>query len=274
MKILYKQFNNTTSYGLNALGVENCYLKKISFPYDKESVTTKEHHHTEFELHILLDGLQIYEVDSKMYRLEGASFLLIAPNTSHKVVSSTKDTSKYSITFKKEEEMSKLCIAGALSERIKSNVSFILSEANQKKEISSLLIENSILEILVEVFRLSGTKESVAKEKREENLILTLAKQYIYDNIELNPSVGEVAKYCCFSTKQLTRIFERFDGNSPRKYMNQIRMQRIQNLLLDDSLSLKKISEIMSFNNEYYFNTFFKKHSGTTPGVYRKMLGK
>jgi AraC-like DNA-binding protein len=36
--------------------------------------------------------------------------------------------------------------------------------------------------------------------------------------------------------------------------------------------SIKDISEIMHFNNEYYFNAFFKKYSGMPPGEYRKMF--
>ena len=39
----------------------------------------------------------------------------------------------------------------------------------------------------------------------------------------------------------------------------------------ESELSLKEISERLNFANEYYFNTFFKKYSGMTPGEYRKM---
>ena len=42
-------------------------------------------------------------------------------------------------------------------------------------------------------------------------------------------------------------------------------------MLADRSLSLKRISDIMNFNNEYYFNAFFKKWAGMPPGEYRKM---
>ena len=48
----------------------------------------------------------------------------------------------------------------------------------------------------------------------------------------------------------------------------------LEKLLADESFSLKQISEIMNFNNAYYFNAFFKKHSGMPPGEYRKMNGK
>jgi AraC-like DNA-binding protein len=101
-----------------------------------------------------------------------------------------------------------------------------------------------------------------------------LAKQYIEDNISHAPDVREVADYCGISTKQLTRLFKKFEDTSPGEYIIGKRVKHIEKLLADPSLSLKQISIIMNFENEYYFNTFFKKHSGMPPGEYRKMLGK
>ena len=101
-----------------------------------------------------------------------------------------------------------------------------------------------------------------------------MAKQYIEDNVELNPSVSDVAEYCHLSAKQLTRIFNGFEGISPGEYIIRARVSRIEALLSDRSLSLRQIGEIMSFNNEYYFNAFFKKYSGMPPGEYRKMTGQ
>jgi AraC-like DNA-binding protein len=48
----------------------------------------------------------------------------------------------------------------------------------------------------------------------------------------------------------------------------------IEKLLSDPSLSLRQISEKMEFNNEYHFNSFFKKYAGMTPGAYRKSVVK
>ena len=135
-------------------------------------------------------------------------------------------------------------------------------------------MENSILEILILSFRLSGIKENEKKTQSDENATLAIAKQYIDDNIEAGLSVADVSAYCYLSTKQLTRLFNKFENISPGEYIISRRIKLIENLLADHSLSLKQISTRMHFDNEYYFNTFFKKHSGMPPGEYRKMLGK
>ena len=45
----------------------------------------------------------------------------------------------------------------------------------------------------------------------------------------------------------------------------------MERLISDMTLTLKEISDRMNFNNEYYFNAFFKKHIGMPPGTYKKM---
>ena len=152
----------------------------------------------------------------------------------------------------------------------------LCKETNEllKNEISTMLIENNILEILVWAFRLSGMEEKKNTQKQEENVFISLAKRYIDDNIEMAPSVEEVSEYCYLSTKQLTRIFQRYEDISPGEYIKNRRISKIEKLLADDLISLKQISERMNFNNEYYLNAFFKKHSGMPPGEYRKMLGQ
>lgn len=274
MKVLYKQSGQDVSNSLIRFGIRNCYFKKLSVNLELRSITKKTHHHSGFEMHIVTNGCQKYEVCGDIYTLERGSFLLIYPNVPHTVIASTPDTQKYSITFTWQTDAHRNCFFDKLSERMYSNLTFISNEGLLQKEISSALIENSILETLFSVFRLLGVKENKTTAKQDENVMLSLAKQYIDDNIEIAPSVTDVSKYCCLSAKQLTRIFQRYEDISPGKYIINRRITTIEKLLADGSFSLKQISERMNFNNEYYLNAFFKKHSGMPPGEYRKMLGQ
>ena len=42
-------------------------------------------------------------------------------------------------------------------------------------------------------------------------------------------------------------------------------------MVAKSELTFKQISEAMGFASESYFNAFFKKHVGITPGAYKKM---
>ena len=120
--------------------------------------------------------------------------------------------------------------------------------------------------------RILGYKDtSRAVNTNFENLHLTLAKQYIIDNIKEALKLSDVAAYCHLSNKQITRIFEIYENVAPAQYIRQQRIKVIEKTLLDSQQSLKEISEEFNFSSEYYFNAFFKKHTGMSPGEYKKM---
>ena len=273
MNILFKQKKSSDFDSLSEYGISNCYFKRISFNKDSTSITKKAHHHTGFEIHIVVEGFQEYEALGKIYKLDEGSFLILPPCTRHTFISSSAHMLKYAFTFDKKLDKKLSCIKGKVSDRILSTLDFTAREKAFKKEISETLIENAVLEVLVSLFRLIGVEESKSVKEDEENGLTSLAKQYIDDNIESSPTVLEVAEYCHLSTKQFTRIFHTHEGKTPGEYIIKKRVERTE-ALLEKGLSLKEISERMNFGSEYYFNTFFTRHAGITPGKYRKMLGK
>lgn len=273
MKIVYNQ-RHATGAALREFGISGCYFKDIAIDSDRRHITRKSHYHTTYELHIITNGAQEYDVNGRHYRVECGQFLLLYPGTVHTVGSAAPNTKKASAIFFKAVDKPIDCFLGAVSARMGDNVAQILHEANAPKAISPVLIENNILELLVLIFRTVGIKETQKHDRPDENEFLALAKQYLHDNIETAPNVTDVAEYCHLSAKQLTRIFQEFEGITPGEYIIRHRIAKIEQLLADPSLSLKEISEAMNFNNEYYFNAFFKKHSGMPPGEHRKMLGK
>lgn len=274
MQILYKQPEESQTGSLFCYGVHECYCKKLQLPQDGHNVTKKTHFHTGIEVHIIIDGTQEYQIASDRYILEKGCFLLIYPNVPHRILSSSPQAQKYSLIFQKENVPSGPCFFGAVPARICENLAFIAAEKALKREISGILIENSILEILVSIFRLTGIAEKPLPSQQDNNAIVSLAKQYIADNIELAPTVESVADYCHLSSKQLTRIFNLFEGISPGEYITCRRVRRAEQLLLDHTLTLKQISEQMGFGSEHYFNSFVRAHLGMPPGEYRKMHGK
>lgn len=55
-------------------------------------------------------------------------------------------------------------------------------------------------------------------------------------------------------------------------YIASLRIQRAKELLRDDSLSIQEISEIVGYNDYFYFTKVFKKIEGISPSKYRKSI--
>ena len=282
LKILYKQpsiGSKKSGYlPFSDFGISNCYLKQLSLDRDANNITKKPHHHGGFEIHIIEEGYQIYESDKETFQLKSGDFLMIPPHVKHRSVEYAPHTSKFSLTFYKETETLPFfhlcnCIAAQTSNQTKDNFGFIVREWANQKSVSPILIGNRVFETIIALFRKAGLQEPNNEIKPDsEDPRLTLVKQYIKDNIELSLTVSDLAEYCYLSKKQITRLFLNQEGISPAKYIKKQRTRQIEKLLAENKMSLKTISEEMNFNNEYYFNTFFKKNSGMPPGAYQKMI--
>lgn len=285
MKIIYKQPTQTgealsKTAILEKIGITGCHFKYIEPMYDSYSITPRLHHHTSSELHLVIQGTQQYSVADTVYEVPAGHYILIPPGVAHRYIGSAPDTCKYSVTFSSAGEnasdivdyLQKTVVCKALSENAKAAIANIEAEAQLRREYSPLLIETKILQFLLYLARDAGFPEEQRQLTEEEDPRLSMARQYILDNIDRGITCPDVAAYCHLSQKQLTRLFARFLGKSIGSYIRAQKIARIEQLLTDSSLSLKQISEEMQFTNEYHFNAFFSKYAGMTPGAYRKMV--
>ena len=274
MKIYFKQQNDNPASPFSEFNIRDCYLKQLYIDSDTSKITRKNHHHNGFEIHIIEKGHQIYEVGDALYETRAGEFFLIPPFIKHRITSSAPGTEKYSITFSCSDfAYMTECVSGNIPPRFFENARFISEEYHNAKATSERLIENSAFECTLMLLRLSGLHETECPQSslRADDLRLEHVKEYIYDNIENNITVADIAAYCYISSKQMTRIFIKHEGIAPAQFIANARALHIQKLLENNSLTLKEISDRMNFQNEYYFNAFVKKHLGMPPGTYRKM---
>lgn len=130
-------------------------------------------------------------------------------------------------------------------------------------------------------YRFNNTTQTATEKQENSQLFLVpetiidtrviVAKQYIDQNILKNISCEDVAKQCYISTRHLNRLFMECEHFSVKQYINAKKIAEIEKLLRTSEMTLKQISDLFGFCNEFYFNTFFKKNTSITPGEYRKL---
>ncbi len=285
MKIIFRQLAESSQSPVNYdllghLGILGCHFKSVHPASDSSSITTSVHHHTSCEIHLIISGTQVYQVQGKVYTVPTGHYILIPAGISHQHISSAPDTHKYSITFSRNEGQSSslaelldscvLCrpVPPAAQEALRC----IEAESISHKEYSLALMECNIFRFLLHLARDAGLREEHIAISTGEDPRLSIARQYIMDNIDRPITCPELANYCHISQKQLSRLFIQFTGRPIGAYIRAQKIARIEHLLSETTWSLKQISEQMQFSNEYHFNTFFSKYAGMTPGAYRKMV--
>ena len=97
------------------------------------------------------------------------------------------------------------------------------------------------------------------------------AVKYIKDNIS-NPDldVAEIAENSNFSEGHLRRMFKSQFGVSPMQYIQNLRFNMAEAMLMNGELSIKEISESCGYASQFYFSRIFKKKIGASPSEYRK----
>ncbi len=277
MKILYRQQAQSV---FESIGLENCYLKMLKFNKDLKNISKKEHHHAGFEIHIINNGHQIYKSGDEEYSLNPGCFIIIPPGCKHLCVSGEENTEKFSITFSTDRngrysaffsEIEKP-VFGKSQKDIFLSLNYVLRNYKNRGFLYDRIVENRIFEIVILLLASCGfDDENDAESEIGEDVRVTIAKQYIKDNIESNLRVCDVAAYCYLSKKQLTRLFMASDDMTVLAYIHNQRISHIEKLI-QKNYSLREISERMDFSNEYHFNLFFKKYYGMPPGEYRKTM--
>lgn len=104
----------------------------------------------------------------------------------------------------------------------------------------------------------------------------TLLKfQSAIDYINKNPQrpfdLKILAKMSCLQTEYFSRSFKHTFGISPIDYFIQCRMKLAKELLFNSEKTLKEISTLCGYNDQFYFAKTFKKYYGASPGTARKV---
>ena len=76
---------------------------------------------------------------------------------------------------------------------------------------------------------------------------------------------------CGITETHFRRLFKKAYGTSPVKYVNKMRIERAQGLILNSNLSMSEIAGIVGFGDVYYFGRIFKKTTGVSPTEYRRV---
>jgi len=134
-----------------------------------------------------------------------------------------------------------------------------------KMNMIAVRIETLLLTIL------GGRKQSVKEDFHSGAEIYRKIIRVMEENIEKNLSVTNLAEMCNISESYLKKIFTKYSGSGVAKYFQRLKISRACTMLLEGE-SISSISEKLSFGNQQYFSTVFKRETGFTPTVYKKRI--
>ncbi|HBR01027.1 MAG TPA: AraC family transcriptional regulator, partial [Ruminiclostridium sp.] len=97
---------------------------------------------------------------------------------------------------------------------------------------------------------------------------------YISKNYMQKISLEKVAAAVYLSPSYFSKIFKEETGTNFVTYLNNYRISVAKRLLMDNSIDIVDISNLVGYEDQSYFSKSFKKITGMTPGKYRVSRGQ
>ena len=128
-----------------------------------------------------------------------------------------------------------------------------------------LAVQSGIFSLLIQIAREMDLDKKKAPKPSEQNLSFYHILEYIDVHCAEPIEVNELAKQCNMSYSHFARLFRNNYGRSCKEYIQYIRMNKAQDLLLNSDFDLDYIAQETGFYDCSHFIRQYKKWRGITP---------
>ena len=142
--------------------------------------------------------------------------------------------------------------------------------AEDRSFASKAMLHSRIFELLSVYFEQAEKKGVTFRVNEDAMPSLSFVAQYMNDNMQKNITLEELAILANLHPNYLIRSFKNQFGETPLKYLNNLRLEKIVSLLCGTDLSFREIMKMTGFSEPAYFSGFFKQKTGYSPREYRK----
>jgi AraC family transcriptional regulator len=117
-------------------------------------------------------------------------------------------------------------------------------------------------------------KETPPRQQRDPAALvpwrLRCVTEHIQNNLSAPIQVAELANKLRLSKSYFSREFCKATGMSPRQYVIRKRLERVQEILLQDWVPLSQIAMECGFADQAHMTRLFTRAYGISPGLWRK----
>ena len=249
------------------------------------------HWHDELELLIVVEGSIDLKVGYEWFRLERGDIMLINSDEIHsiketdeknKIICVYMDCNVCYEKFSDFYEIVAIWTYREAFEKLNQNKKAILDNVSNLAAVieegsdNDRLIQGyeTLLKSLVYCYRIDitnpdGTAFQVNDEKKD--VIYRIIK-YMYSNYDHKVNLQDISEKEYMSLFYLSHSFKDITGYSFRDWLNFVRVEKAEKLLLNSNLSITEIAYQCGFSDVRYFNKHFVKWYKISPNKYRNLF--
>lgn len=250
--------------------------------------TITKHKHHSFEFHFCASGSSKVQFEDREVLVKEGMFYLTSPGVIHAQRPGEDDHYKEyalncNITLLDESPNEGMAIFSVLENaqcELHPCVDILpifeetFHEVSQKEIGYYNKIVSLITLVLIESTRRlydATTDYEVPKKIKNYDSRYHMIYGYIQKHLYTKILISDIASFMHLSEKQLNRIVHANAKMSVKQLINEMKMTAAKEYLNQTDYQINEISEKIGFSSVYYFNQFFKKYEGVSPGMFRTM---
>ncbi len=242
------------------------------------------YHENCFEFTVILDGAFIFRANGKNYTAAGGDVFIAYPDEVH---STDRFPMSHGEIYWLQLDISSVSRFLFLAEDAALNLT------NRLQHLHRHVIKNNapeLLSLLRNAFQLAATDSNpyliasylvlflnqLADSSEERHTLsreIYQALNFVYDHIDMDISLDELAACSHLSIPQFKVRFKQEVGISPRSFVNLQKIESAKAMLLE-GMAKTDVALQLGFNTSSYFSAVFKKYTTLTPSEYVKQQRK
>ncbi len=246
----------------------------------------RPHRHTAFKICLLLEGEVSNYTDFKEYTVKAPALLFLSPgqvfqhtgNIWHKMVH---------IQFYKDFLLSEAegimscwqCLFGQVVLPVKSKTALreletyaylIEQEYLHRRPQRHLVAKNLLNAFIIAAARQGAGETSLLQMDSTQNKIVKQFNNLTDEHFLEHTQVSQYADMLYVTPGHLNDLIKMATGRTAKQIIDEKRIMEAKRLLFWGKHSAKEIASHLNFEDDAYFNRFFKKHTGQTPALFLK----
>ena len=245
------------------------------------------HRHNGYSIDILIKGRIRQSIDFKQYEMEAPALMLMEPNQVHQH-EMDPDAELINIYFTNDflvPEMQGVvscwrCVfsSGMIPlneeqlEEVLSYADLIRKEYNGDKLRKEAIIRNLLNAFVIACGRISEPSGNWMNAESSQYNMARQFKMLVDQHFHEKAQVSDYAEMLYVSPGHLNDTVKALLGRNAKFIIDEKRIMEAKRPLYWGEHSIKQIAAQLNFEDDAYFNRFFKKHSGFTPASFQKSI--
>lgn len=275
---------------------ENSLLSVFRSSLPAKTDMFAEHHHTAFEITMVLSGSGIYSTKLTEFNFSSGDIFFFSTDEIHWIENLDCNAEFINIHFeprfiwsenfgfsnkelikiffsRKKNPLNKISNKSATAHVIRDLIFKMEDEISGKKPEYETMLKISLVNILVEMIRsydgqLSQFEISYSSQSLK---YMEAALNYIDEHLDSDLTLETLADVAHMSKTYFCGQFRKLNGISPWEYITIKRIERAITLIESSNLSRLEIALKCGYNNTSNFYYAFRRVTGKTPGDYKKI---